>query len=85
MPSLWDMFTFKPGNPKKKVGTKIFNGKLSPKNEKICPGCPSKLVEPIKSNLILPDPSDPKNDTKVVNIVNLKDFKKKPKGPGSLF
>ena len=88
MPNLWDMFQFKPGSSKatKTQKNKKFNGKLSFKNEKICPGCPPRLEKgPELPAIVLPDAYTAKNDSKIVTLVNLNDYKKKPKGPKGLF
>jgi len=88
MPNLWDMFQFKPGSSKatNTKKNKKFNGKLSFKNEKICPGCPPRLEKsPEFPAIVLPDASTAKNDSKIVTLVNLNDYKKKPKGPKGLF
>jgi hypothetical protein len=83
MPNLFDIFMHKPGG----MGKTPHRGRVAPRDVKICPGCPPPLTKeaPKLPDMKLPDPDDRRESTKVVTLVNMGDYRKKPKGPKGLF
>lgn len=85
--NLFDYFTHKPQAPQKKNGGKHFTGKLAPKGQKLCPGCPPGVSKqaPELPAMTLPDARKERETTKIVTLINMKDYRKTPKGPKGLF
>ena len=89
MMTLFDYFTHKApqARKKKQPGSKPFSGKLDMRGTKICPGCPAGVTKkaPELPAMTLPDATTVRETTKVVTLVNMDDYRRKPKGPKGLF
>lgn len=63
----------------------MFGRKLAPKGVKMCPGCPPKKIEPIVTpKFSMPLPQQEKT-TRVVTVVNTKQYRNSGGKQNSLF
>lgn len=96
MPNLFDIFSRNRGKKDAALARhrKYKGPGLAVSGQKICPGCPKpsagNTTPPELPKIVLPKPGRDMsgNDTKVVSIVNMRDFSRRPGGgkkPDGLF